>query len=712
MANEIVIQDENGNVIAEFAEGTTDAVIKKVLARDFPKNQPQAPSADWMQNLKERDYLQQAPLTAQALKAAEGIPLVGGWIQDIAGAVSPELQEKTKALSEAKQNQDPIESTALQVGGAVVPSIIAAPLAAPASFVSWLSKLPTVQKMAAVGGSGGLLGLVEGSVSGAGRGGEDGRMEGAVEGGAIGAAGGLFGGLLPPAVIKGYENLKISFRNVGAEDIAKSLNISVPSAQVLSATFRDAGTDIKSALQNIFNAGEEGMLADSGFAAQALLDAAASTGGRASQITSEEVTGRAIRQGAALSNSMDNALGALPKVDDQAADALDMAENIASSTRAPRQDAYDLAYKTPINYSAKEGMEVERVFNALPDRFKSSAIARANEKADLIAYQTGQPKPQQILADVAEDGRISFSVMPNLRQLDQIKQAIGEVAFKEVDSFGRPTADALDAVQWYRQISNRLKEASPKYAEAVSLGGDKISLDNALELGLNMLSPKISARDVVRNMKGADAIEKQYAKLGVRSSIDDLISNVKATIASPDIDINTLRTVFTQLSSKNSRDKIKMLLSASEAKQLFKDLDQAQMSLALRAAVAMNSKTSIRQTQKEIVDDMTDIGAFAHLLRLEPAKASQSVVQKVTGETDALGVAAKQEIYTDIARALTQIKGKEANNALKIIMRASKAEQVSDAELKAVSDLLLANSGFASIAAFSEFGQSQVNGEQ
>jgi len=712
VANEIVIQDENGNVIAEFAEGTTDAVIKKVLARDFPKNQPQAPSADWMQNLKERDYLQQAPLTAQALKAAEGIPLVGGRIQDIAGAVSPELQEKTKALSEAKQNQDPIESTALQVGGAVVPSIIAAPLAAPASFVSWLSKLPTVQKMAAVGGSGGLLGLVEGSVSGAGRGGEDGRMEGAVEGGAIGAAGGLFGGLLPPAVIKGYENLKISFRNVGAEDIAKSLNISVPSAQVLSATFRDAGTDIKSALQNIFNAGEEGMLADSGFAAQALLDAAASTGGRASQITSEEVTGRAARQGAALSNSMDNALGALPKVDDQAADALDMAENIASSTRAPRQDAYDLAYKTPINYSAKEGMEVERVFNALPDRFKSSAIARANEKADLIAYQTGQPKPQQILADVAEDGRISFSVMPNLRQLDQIKQAIGEVAFKEVDSFGRPTADALDAVQWYRQISNRLKEASPKYAEAVSLGGDKISLDNALELGLNMLSPKISARDVVRNMKGADAIEKQYAKLGVRSSIDDLISNVKATIASPDIDINTLRTVFTQLSSKNSRDKIKMLLSASEAKQLFKDLDQAQMSLALRAAVAMNSKTSIRQTQKEIVDDMTDIGAFAHLLRLEPAKASQSVVQKVTGETDALGVAAKQEIYTDIARALTQIKGKEANNALKIIMRASKAEQVSDAELKAVSDLLLANSGFASIAAFSEFGQSQVNGEQ
>jgi len=708
----IIVNDENGNMIAEFPEGTSDAVIKEVLARDFPKNQTKAPSADWMQNLKERDYLQQAPLTAQALKVAEGIPLVGGWIQDIAGAVSPELQAKTKAVSEAKQSQDPIESTALQVGGAVVPSIIAAPVVAPAAFLNWMSKLPTVQKMIALGGTGGLLGLTEGAISGAGRGGEGGRLEGAVEGGAIGGAGGIFGGLLPPAAIKGYENLKVSFRNVGAEDIAKSLNISIPSAQVLSATFRDAGTDIKSALQNIFNAGEEGMLADSGFAAQALLDASASTGGRASQITSEEVTGRAARQGAALSNSMDDALGALPKVDDQAADALDMAENIASSTRVPRQEAYDLAYKTPINYSAKEGIEVERVFNALPDRFKSSAIARANEKADLVAYQTGQPKPQQILADVAEDGRISFSVMPNLRQLDQIKQAIGEVAFKEVDSFGRPTADALDAVKWYREISNRLKEASPEYRKAVDLGGDKISLDNALDLGLEMLKPSMSARDVVRSLKGADAVEKQYAKLGVRSAVDDLINNVKATIASPDIDINTLRTVFTQLSSKNSRDKIKSLLSAPEAKQLFKDLDQAQMSLALRAAVAMNSKTSIRITQKEMVDDMTDIGAFAHLLRLEPAKASQKVVQNVTGETDALSVAAKQEIYTDIARALTQIKGKKARTALKVIMRASKAEQVSDAELKAVSDLLLANSGFASIGAFSEIGQSQVNGEQ
>ena len=708
----IIVNDENGNMIAEFPEGTSDAVIKEVLARDFPKNQSKAPSADWMQNLKERDYLQQAPLTAQALKVAEGIPLVGGWIQDIAGAVSPELQAKTKAVSEAKQSQDPIESTALQVGGAVVPSIIAAPVVAPASFVNWLSKLPTVQKMVAVGGSGGLLGLVEGAVSGAGRGGEDGRMAGAVEGGSIGAAGGLFGGLLPPAVIKGYENLKVSFRNVGAEDIAKSLNISVPSAQVLSATFRDAGTDIKSALQNIFNAGEEGMLADSGFAAQALLDAAASTGGRASQITSEEVTGRAARQGAALSTSMDDALGVLPKVDDQAADALDMAENIASSTKVQRQEAYDLAYGTPIDFSSTAGREIERVFDALPDRFKGAAIKRANEKADLIAYQTGQPKPQQILADIADDGTVSFSTLPNLRQLDQIKQAIGEVAFKEVDSFGRPTADALDAVNWYREISNRLKEASPEYRKAVELGGDKISLDNALELGLGMLKPSMSARDVARAMKGAESVEKQYAKLGVRSAVDDLINNVKATIASPDIDINTLRTVFTQLSSKNSRDKIKILLSASEAKQLFKDLDQAQMSLALRAAVAMNSKTSIRITQKEMVDEMTDIGAFAHLLRLEPAKASQSVVQKVTGETDALSVAAKQEIYTDIAKALTQIKGKEARTALKVIMRASKAEQVSDAELKAVSDLLLANSGFASIAAFSELGQSQVNGEQ
>ena len=87
--------------IIEFEDGTSDAEIEKVMAEIY--SAPQAPSADWMQNLKERDYLQQAPLTAQALKATEGIPLVGGWMQDIASAVSPELEAKRKALSEAKR---------------------------------------------------------------------------------------------------------------------------------------------------------------------------------------------------------------------------------------------------------------------------------------------------------------------------------------------------------------------------------------------------------------------------------------------------------------------------------------------------------------------------------------------------------------------------------------------------------------------------------
>ena len=711
MANEIVIQDEDGNVIAEFAEGTSDAVIKKVLARDFPRNQPQAPSADWMQNLKERDYLQQAPLTARILKQAEGIPFAGGWIQDAAGLVSPELQAKTKALSEAKQSQEPIESAALQASGAIASTAVAAPVMAPVAFASWVSKLPTVQKMIALAGTGGLLGMFEGGVSGAGRGGEGGRLEGAVEGGATGGIGGTIGGLLPPAVIKGYENLKSSFRNYGPEEIAKSLNISVPAAQVIGNTFRDAGGDVKVALQNIFNAGEEGMLADSGVAAQALLDAAQATGGKASQIGSEEIAGRVSRQGAQLSGVMDAKLGTLPKFDGTTGGANDLAEGISASTRTARQNAYTAAYEKPIDYSSQAGIQVENVFNNIPKRFKGKAIEKANDQMNLDALKSGQPKPQQIMADIADDGSVTFREMPNLRQLDQIKQMIGAAAFKDVDAFGRPTADALDAVQWYRQVSDSLKNASPEYAKAVAAGGDKISLDNSLELGLGMLSPKLTPRQVAVALKGADATDKQYTKLGIRSAVNDLIGNAKATIASPDIDINALRSVFGQLSSKNARDKISLVLGSKGSKQLFKDLDRAQMSLALRAATAINSKTFTRQVAEKQVDDLTDIGAISHLLRLEPAKATQKLTQSITGETDALGVAAKQEIFTDIARALTQIKGKNARTALKVITRASRGQQVSDAELKAVSDLMLERSGFATIATVSELGQSQVNGE-
>jgi len=668
-----------------------------------------APSADWMKNLRERDYLDQAPMTARALKAVQGIPLVGGWVQDIASAVSPELEAKVSAVSEAKQSQDPIESAALQMGGSVASSIAAAPVLAPAAFMGWLSKLPTFQKMAVLSGTGGLLGTVEGGVSGAGRGGEGGRLEGAVEGAAIGGAGGLLGGLLPPAVIKGYENLKSSFRNYGPEEIAAALNISVPSAQVIGNTFRDAGGDVKVALQNIFNAGEEGMLADSGVAAQALLDAAQATGGRAAQIGSEEVAGRVSRQGAQLSGVMDANLGALPKSNGVSGDALDLAEGISATTRPARESAYKAAYAQPIDYSSQAGMQVEAVFNSLPQRFKGKAIEKANDKMRLDALKSGMPEPKQIMANIADDGSVFFSEMPNLQQLDQIKQAIGAVAFKDVDSFGRPTADALDAVGWYRQITATLKGASPEYAKAVAAGGDKISLDNALDLGLGMLSPKLTPRDVARALKNADPTDKQYTKLGIRSAINDLIGNAKATIASPDIDINALRIVFGQLSSKNARSKIGLVLGVKQSKQLFKDLDRAQMSLALRAATAINSKTFTRQVAEKQVDDLTDIGAISHLLRLEPAKATQKLTQTITGETDALGVAAKQEIFTDIAKVLTQIKGKEARTALKVIYRASKGQTVSDLELKAVSDLLLNKSGFATIASGSELGQSQVN---
>ena len=700
------------NTSIQFPDGTDSAVIKSVMAKRYgaPKSS-QAPSADWMQNLKERDYLQQAPLTARILKQAEGIPFAGGWIQDAAGLVSPELQAKTKALSEAKQSQEPIESAALQASGAIASTAVAAPVMAPVAFASWVSKLPTVQKMIALAGTGGLLGMFEGGVSGAGRGGEGGRLEGAVEGGTLGGVGGTIGGLLPPAAIKGYENLKSAFRNYGPEEIAKSLNISVPAAQVIGNTFRDAGGDVKVALQNIFNAGEEGMLADSGIAGQALLDAAQATGGKASQIASEEVAGRVSRQGAQLSGVMDEKLGALPKFDGVTGGANDLAEGISASTRPARQAAYKAAYETPIDYSSQAGMQVEAVFDAIPLRFKGKAIEKANDQMKLDALKSGQPAPQQIMANIADDGSITFLEMPNLRQLDQIKQAIGAVAFKEVDSFGRPTSDALDAVQWYRQISGSLKAASPDYAKAVAAGGDKISLDNALELGLGMLSPKLTPRQVAVALKGADATDKQYTKLGIRSAINDLIGNAKATIASPDVDVNALRSVFGQLSSKNSRRKVSLVLGSKEANRLFKDLDIAQMSLSLRAATAINSKTFQRQVIKSDVDDLDNIGAISHLLRLEPAKATQKLTKDITGETDALQVAAKQDIYTDIARVLTQFKGKDAREALKVITRASKGQQVSDAELKAVSDILLTNSGFATIAAGSEIGQSQVNGK-
>lgn len=622
------------------------------------------------------DVMKETPFeAAQRYKMAEGIPFVRGWLPQIAGAVGGDTAEaQIRARSKAMEEVNPITSTVSKIAGGIGAT---APLAAAAPAIPAIEALPLGQKMLAMGGLGSLGGGLEGLIAGAGTG-------NAAREGIGGAIGGGIGGAIAPPLAKGVENLVKLFTRTDVPNIAKILGISDDAAKVIKTTFAESGGDVNTAIRNIRKAGDLGMIADADTATAILLDAAGAAGGRAATITGEAVTQRAKQEAAQLGGYLDETLAPMPKIGGQAADVQDIATGLSKQTAGARSEAYSRAYGSPIDYSSDQGRNIESLIGRIPDSYLNPAIKRANESMQMQGL-----KNQQIMADIADDGTITFREMPNVRQLDEIKKALGEIAFGEVDSLGRPTARAQDALKMYRELRNAIGDAAPAYNDAMALASDKISLENALDVGEKMLTNKMSVRDVGRTLSGATESERNMAKLGARSYIQDTLDRVKATITSPDVDINQLRKVLSELSSDASKKKLAALVGVKETQVLYKNLERAKAALALRAAVASNSKTAVRQRVQDQIDQLTEVGALQSLLSGKPMASTQKAIQTLSGATEEFTVERQKEIFKDIAKAMTGIQGRDAKEAVIEIYKAINGQKVNEAQVQKWMNILM-----------------------
>ena len=642
------------------------------------------------------------PSIAMRGKMIEGIPFAGSWADEMVGGLFGEgPQANLRLRSKAMQEQNPVMSEVGKMAGAVAataPLAVAAPSIPAVQGVSrGIQSLPMGQKLAAGAGIGMGYGGIEGGIYGAG---EDQAARGAI-GGAIG--GGL-GGVAAPLIGQGIESVVKLVNRTDVPNIARTLGISSNAAKVIKDTLAEAGGSVRDAIRNIRKGGELGMIADADTATAVLLDAAGAAGGRASTITAEAVRQRAKQEASQLGGYMDEALAPMPKTKGgMQADVQDIAEDIAKTTQIPRQQAYAEAFGKPIDYSAPEGMAIESLMKRIPNSYLEPAIKRANER-----MQFAGQKNQQIMAEIAEDGSITFTNPPNVQQLDEIKKALGEVAFNEVDTLGRSTPRAIDALKMYRELRNAIGDAVPEYNRAMDIASDKISLDNALDVGEKLLTSKISTRDAARMLSGASESERNVAKLGARSYISDVIDNVKATIASPDVDVNQLRKVLTELSSDASKKKLSVLLGTKETQVLYKNLERANAALALRAAVAANSKTAVRQRVQEQVQQLTDAGALQTLLKGQPLGSTQKAVQALTGATDEYNVSQQKEIFKDIAKALTGIQGRKAKEAVVEVYKAINAQKATDEQIEKIIDALMSGISTATIMTGSKAGSELV----
>lgn len=607
------------------------------------------------------------PILAATQAAGFG---AGSWVDEFLDAtVGGKSGASVRAIQEAQRQERPIETLGVQLGTGLAEGVgVATAFPKIAGFVAGSREAGLLPSIARGFGTGVAAGATTGAISGAGEALPDEKIDGLKRGAIAGSVtGGLFGAATPVASAGG-RNVMEFIRRTDIPMIAAALNISNDAARIIKETFVQGG-DTQAALAGIERAGQQGMLADAGYAAQALLDASIAASPQAGQQAKAAITERAQKTSESLGRTLDKSLG------DKELTPKKAFEFIAEKTKNERSDAYNAAYQKPIDYSSPKGMMIEDVIDRIDPDIVKTALAKANAK-----MKWDKVKNQQIMASIQDDGSVVFTRPLNVQQLDYIKRALNDMSVNARGEFGKQTPDSILYGDMAASLRQALGDAVPEYNAAVRLGGDKIAEENAFKLGRNALNPKIQLGDVIDELgSNPSAAEIDMAKLGMRNYIRGVLSNVRKVPSDMDIDARQLDEFIRLTSSDNARSKIRQIMG-DEADELLKEIDKVSQTTLVRATTSVNSKTAQRSAIKEFVDGTTEFGAFAQLMRAEPLQSSQQLIQAITGFTDEYSEARKRQIYNDIARAMTETQGSRAKNAIRLLDRAVNGQMITQKE--------------------------------
>lgn len=619
-------------------------------------------------------------------EVARGVPFIGSYTDEIIGATNPQAGENLRALSGAMRRERPKTTAAANVTGAIAGAVPAAVAAGPSLAAAAPATLGG--KALAGAGLGALVGGTEGAVYGGGlsadEGPTDSRSGNAVRTGATGAGFGLITGAAAPYVGAGLRRAFQRLRGSDVRTIARELNTTPEAATVIRDAVNSGSYD--DAARALQRGGPDAMLADATDRSRQLLDTAAVMPSNAGQIARGAVTERVTRGTHKMTDALDDVFGAPKQVGD-------LVDEIRTGTSAGRSATYDAAYAAPIDYASGNGRAIEQLLNRVPD----SAIRRANELMRIRGEQSAQ-----IMAQIADDGTVTFQRMPDVRQLDYITRALRDVA-SESDGAGRlggQTAMGSSIEGLARNIRNQMRAAVPEYGAALDAGADAIGRRNAVENGYDFLRSSTTRGQAAEMIASAGESEasKQALREGVRSYIDDVTANVSRTMTDPNIDAREGMKILRDLSSRSSREKLRALLG-SEADTLLSQVDEAATGYELRAAIARNSQTAARQANAESIGAVTDQGILGQLTRGEAVDSAKMVVQGITGNTVEAQAVRDAGLYEDIARVLVETRGSRAQRALSMIEDATRGQQLTESQARFIAQTVVGGaSGLAPVA--------------
>ncbi|MCP5037159.1 MAG: hypothetical protein GY945_06110 [Rhodobacteraceae bacterium] len=676
---------KGATVVAEIGDGfvykTTDgslgfkspsystndqATITKMLEGQSP--------AETGQNSLDVQRIAENPVAARANEFVRGAPLVGSYVDEAVGMVSPTAMNNMRASTAAMQRQHPGQTAALNIGGGLA---FSAPLAiAAAPTVAAVAPTSTAMRIGAGLVAGGVGGATEGAVYGSGEGTGRERLANARSQAGVGAAAGAGFGLIGPFMGNFVEAMAKRYKGRDVSRIAKEFGISEDAARILRKAFQ---SNDQEAAMRIMRAGPDATLADAGRSGQALLDAAAQTGGKPLNIVDDAVQSRAGNALNVVNEGLDAAFG--PVRGPRAA-----AREISRNTAPARNKAYGQAYSTPINYASSAGMTVEEMLDRVPPSTMARAVKEANE--DMLSK--GQQN-LQILFD-ADTGK--FFEKPNVQQLDEIKRALGNLGAEGVDQFGRPTQAGLRNTRLAGQVRGATIDATGgatgPYARALEVGGDKIAMDEGLQLGLDMLRGNRTTREMVQEqLTRLPQDAREMVKVGLRSHIDDVLSRVKMVASDTNTDAREAVAALKMLSSRDAQTKLRYLLGGELAGDLLPKINRASSALEMRASVARNSATAIRTAIQKEGADIMEPGVVGTAMRGRPIGATERLTQSLFAVTPGDDAVRHEQVWAEVAQVLSQRRGStRARNALELVEKAIAGQPLSDAQSKLIANEL------------------------
>lgn len=625
------------------------------------------------------DFAAKNPIAAGALQYLKGLPAVGGAVDEAMGTMTqtPAMTQmgisSTDIVRGAQAETErvaPVTSTGLQLAGGVTGVV-----GTPGLLSAVTPRGVTAGGQLASGITrGGIVGGLEGAATGAGLAEEGGRTEGAIVGGLTGAGIGTVAGAIPPGAEQVMVNARNYISRVDDNRLARELGVSRETATVLRSALQ--AEDFDAAVNALQRGGASSMLADASPVLRDFLDVAMQAGGPGAKGRARNAIEARITAGSQRFNAfMDQVLG-IPRGRET------QAQGIRLASAPERERVYTAAYAVPIDYSSEAGRNLETMLNRVP----VSAINRANE----LMRVEGVRSPQ-IMANVADDGTVTFTRLPDVRQFDYIRRALADIvestegrgAMGGVTSYGRSVGNLS------RDIRDTLSDAVPEYRTALNTAADTISEINAADVGYRAFGNTMTREQVRRELENMTPPERIAAQIGLRNAIDEKLAGIGQLASDPNRDARELQALTKQMTSRAFREKLETILGPAPARDFIRQLDEEIAAVELRAAVNPNSATFRRGDIMQTIRGQTQPNIVQSLLRDGPVNAFKNLTRALSGMTDEALMARDQGILDEIATILTQTRGRDAQEALRIVQRSIAGQEMNENQARIVARILV-----------------------